>query len=137
MSQKGIRIKGFPAAVIIVALAAFAGFRLLQADSTLDGDGREVLHQWIAAEYARYQLARTDLTDQERVPFLLASDSVEFRSLSARGRPDRTVVRVELEPNSAQPPDAPMVRYYRMRYSTVTGWQLGREVTVVSYYLSF
>lgn len=137
MSEKQIRIKGLPAVVIILALAAFAGFRLLQASTTLDGDGREVLRQWIAAEYARYQLARTDLTDEERVPLLLATDSVEFRSLSGRGRPDRTIVRVEVAPGSAQPPDSPVVRYYRMEYSTITGWRLEREVSVVSYYLSF
>lgn len=137
MNQKQIRLKGLPAIVIILALAGFAGFRLLQANAALDDDGREVLRRWIAAEYSRYHLARTDVTDEERVPFLLASDSVEFISLSGRGRPDRTVVRVEVAPGSAQPPNSPTVRYYRMRYSTITGWQLERQVSAVSYYLSF
>lgn len=137
MSQRQIRIKGIPAVLLIIVLAAFAVFRLTQASATLDKDGREVLRQWIAAEYSRYHLARDDVTDEERVPFLLASDSVEFLSLSGRGRPDRTIVRVEVAPGSARPPDTPAVRYYRMEYSTITGWRLERQVSAVSYYLSF
>jgi len=136
-SSKRIRITGAPALVLIAALGLFAGLRLMRAGATLDEGGREVVRQWLASEYARYQLARDDLTGVERAPFLLASDSIVFRSLTGRGRPGRTVVRVEVAPNAAQPPGTPMVRYFRLRYSTVTGWRLEREVSVLSYYLPF
>ena len=91
---------------------------------------------WITAEYARYHLARIDLTDQERVDILLASDTVAF-TMSARGRPSRTVVRVEIQPGPAHPPDAPTVRYYRMSYSTITGWHHEGHTTTLGYYLAF
>jgi len=137
VSTKTIRIKGLPAVLIILTLAAFAGFRLLRANTTLDTDGAEVLRQWITAEYARYHLGRTELTDEERAVFLLAVDSVEFRTLTARGRPDRTMVRLELVPGTAHPAGAATVRYYQMNYSTVTGWHLDRERTALSYYSAF
>lgn len=137
MDQKQIRIKGLPAVLIIVALAVFAGFRLLRANTTLDTDGADVLRQWISAEYARYHLDRVELTDEERAVFLLATDSVEFSSLTARGRPDHTLVRLEILPGTAHPPGAATVRYYQMSYSTVTGWHLDRERSALSYYLAF
>ena len=136
MSSKQIKIKGAPALLILVAIVAFAGFRLMGARQTLDTDGREILRQWISAEYIRYHLDRTDLTDEERASILLAADTVNF-SVSARGRPSRTIVRVEIDPGRAHPPGSPTVRYYRMSYSTITGWRHNGHTTAVGYYLAF
>jgi len=136
VSAKTLKLKGGPAMVVLLLIAAFAGFRFLRANQTVDRDGREVLHQWISAEYVRYHLARSDLTDQERADVLLASDSVAF-VLSARGRPSRTVVRVEIQPGRAHPPDAPTIRYYRLSYSTLTGWHHDGHTTALGYYLAF
>jgi hypothetical protein len=137
MNAKTIRIKGLPAVVLAVGLVAFAGFRFLRAQTTLDDDGADVLRQWVTAEYVRYHLDRTDLTDEERAVFLLAADTVDVASLTARGRPDRTLVRLTVVPGTAHPPGTPTVRYYQMHYSTVTGWHLDRERTALSYYLAF
>lgn len=115
---------------------AFLGFRQWQSRATLDSDATEVVTWWIAAEYSRYHLARTDVTDQERAQFLLATDSVQLASISARGRPARMFVRVEVTPGTASPPGWDGVRYYRMKYSTITGWHMERETTAVSYYLA-
>ena len=136
MSSKEFKLKGAPALVVLALIVAFAGFRLVGARQTLDTDGREVLRQWISAEYIRYHLDRSDLSDEDRASILLAADTVNF-AVSARGRPSRTIVRVEIEPGRAHPPEAPTVRYYRMSYSTITGWRHDGHTTAVGYYLAF
>ncbi len=136
MTSKQFKLTGAPAVVVLLLVVGFAGFQLLRAHQTVDSDGREVLRQWIVAEYARYHLARTDLTAEERATVLLASDSVTF-SMAARGRPSRTIVRVEIQPGLVHPPNAPTVRYYRMSYSTITGWHHEGHTTSLGYYLAF
>ena len=132
-----IRLKGWQAGVVLLAIVAFVAFRFATARATLDTEGAEVLRQWVAAEYQRYHLNRADLTDEERARVLLATDSVRFRTISGRGSPDDMVVRVEIERNRAHPPGTPYVRYYRMEYSTVTGWHHRGDVTALAYYLAF
>jgi hypothetical protein len=132
-----IRLKGWQAVVVLLAIVAFLGFRFATARATVGTEGAEVLRQWVAAEYQRYHLDRTDLSDEERARVLLATDSVRFRTVSGRGSPDDMVVRVEIEPSSAHPPDTPYVRYYRMEYSTVTGWHHRGNVTALAYHLAF
>ncbi len=44
------------------------------------------------------------------------------RARAVRGPLNNAVVRVELAPNPAVPPRTDLVRYYRMRYSDLTGW---------------
>lgn len=136
MSKKTLKLTGAPAVLVLIVIVGFAGFSLLRANQTVDSDGRAVLRQWISAEYVRYHLARRDLSDQDRAEILLASDSVTFE-LSARGRPSRTVVKVEIQRGRAHPPDAPTIRYYRMSYSTVTGWHHDGHTTALGYYLAF
>jgi hypothetical protein len=46
-------------------------------------------------------------------------------------------VRVEIEPNPAFPPDFELVRYYRMRYSSLTGWSHRGSGSALTYWLAF
>ena len=105
-----IRLKGWQAVVVLLAIVAFVAFRYTTARATLDTEGAEVMRQWVAAEYQRYHLDRTDLTDEERARLLLATDSVRFRTISGRGSPDDMVVRVEIEPSAALLPDGVLDR---------------------------
>lgn len=134
--QMEIRLRGWKAVVVLLAVVAFVGFRYVTARATLGTEGSEVLRQWVAAEYQRYHLARTDLTDEERAPFLLAADSVRFQAISGRGSPDDMVVRVEIAATPAHPPGTPRVRYYRMEHSPVTGWHHRGNASALSYHLA-
>ena len=46
------------------------------------------------------------------------------------------MVKVELEPSPDLPPGTELIRYYRMEYSSLTGWRHRGNTTVVSYYLA-
>ena len=48
----------------------------------------------------------------------------------------KAVVRVELTPNPALPPGTDLVRYYRMRYSEITGWTHRGRANVLNWYLA-
>jgi hypothetical protein len=67
---------------------------------------------------------------------MLEASSVTIRSLAVRGRLSNAVVRVELAPSPALPPGTALVRYYRMRYSEVTGWTHRGSATVLNWYLA-
>jgi hypothetical protein len=66
---------------------------------------------------------------------LLSLSDVQFTSISARGRGDDIVVKVEIRVAGQVPPDGKPVRYFRMSHSTVTGWRVRHETTALSYYL--
>ena len=68
--------------------------------------------------------------------YALATANVRIRSLSGRGSLDDLVVKVELEPSADLPPGTELVRYYRMEYSSITGWRHRGDATALSYYLS-
>ena len=59
-----------------------------------------------------------------------------IRSLAVRGPLNDAVVRVELAPNPALPPGTSLVRYYRVRYSDLTGWSHYGDATVINWYLA-
>jgi hypothetical protein len=44
-------------------------------------------------------------------------------------------VKIEIQVAGKDPPDGKRVRYYKMSHSTVTGWRVRRETTMLSYYL--
>ena len=83
-------------------------------------------------------LADTTLGLAEKGAALLgASTAVRIRTLDARGPFDDVQVRVELEPDPALPPGFELVRYYRMRYSSLTGWSHKGRGSALSYWLAF
>ncbi|NIR45530.1 MAG: hypothetical protein GWN99_04060, partial [Gemmatimonadetes bacterium] len=45
-------------------------------------------------------------------------NEIEFTSISARGRGDDIVVKVEVQVAGEEPPDGERVRYFKMSHST-------------------
>ena len=131
-----IKLTGWKAVLVALVVLGFLGFRYTTAVQTLDTDGRQAISEWVAAEYQRYHLARTDLSEGDKAALLLKTESVDLVSLEARGRPERMAVRVEIEPNVAHPPGTPYVRYYTLEYSTVTGWRHKGDITALQYHLT-
>ena len=137
MSTLTFRFTGWKAVALIVALVAFAAFRATRARSAMDGQGREVLESWIVGELQRPILADSTLTLAEKGEAVLRASSVTLRTLDAHGPLSDAVVRVELEPNPAFPPDFELVRYYRMQYSSLTGWSHKGPGSALTFWLAF
>ena len=131
-----IKLTGWKALLVVIALVGFLGFRYVTAVQALDTEGREMIEQWIAAEYQRYHLARTDISDEEKVALLLQTQSIELTSLQARGQPKHMSVRVEIAPNAAHPPGSPYVRYFRMDHSMTAGWRHRGDISELRYHLT-
>ena len=136
MSQGvSFQLKGWQAvAAVAVALVVF-GLKYVGASETLDTQAAEKIKFWLSAEYLRSVQAREDLSPEERSRLVLASDEIEFADISARGSGDEIIVRVEVEPNPAEPPDKERIRYFEMSYSGLTGWQYQRETKALLYHL--
>lgn len=132
-----VTLTGWKAVAVILALAGFAVFRWQSAQDTLDTKGRQELEMWIRAEVTRPILADTARPLAERGAALVEASRVSIASLAARGPLDDMVVRVELDPNPAYPPGFPLVRYYRMRYSSLVGWTYERDATALSWHLAW
>ena len=131
-----IKLTGWKALLAALVVVGFLGFRYVTAAQTLDTDGRKAISEWVASEYQRYHLARTDLSDEEKAAILLKTASVELLSLDARGRPERMAVRVEIAPNAAHPPGTPYVRYFILEFSLTTGWRHKGDITAMQYHLT-
>ena len=140
-----IRVTGWKAIAILGVIGAFAGYRYIAARTSLDSAGADELRFWLAAEYQRAGLpaleqavAGGDAAAAEAQALeMIARSRIEFPSMDARGTPDDLVVRVRVVVDGGEPPDGRSTRYFRMRYSTVTGWRMQRETTALSYYLNF
>lgn len=72
--------------------------------------------------------------DPTAVDRLTALQRIEFASVSVRGFGSEVIVRVEPRVDGEPPPDGRRTRYYRMTYSTLTGWRLRHESTAWRYY---
>ncbi len=131
-----IKLSGWKGAAAGIAILAFLGYQFHAARASLDGAGREVIAQWLAAEYQRYHLARTDLDDDQRARLLVEAAEVDIVSLAARGQPESLAVRVEISPGPAHPPGSPVVRYYRMEHSLLRGWHHRGNLRPWQYYLT-
>lgn len=133
-----IRMTGWKAVLVILALVGFAGFRMVSARSALDTDGTEELSMWLRAEYASRYMRNIDAETitPEQVESLLALDRITFPSIRGNGTPSDMVVRVEIEIDGQPPPDGRSVRYWRMEHSMITGWRMVREANVLLYYLN-
>jgi hypothetical protein len=99
----------------------------------------------LAAEYTRQLLPELQEATQTpdatsdgivRIVDKISADNIEIVSISARGRGDDVVVRVEIEVQGQDPPDGERTRYYKMRYSSLLGWSVRHEVGKWSYYLT-
>ena len=136
MSTNTVTLTGWKAVAVLVLVAGFIGFRWMTARDALNTEGREYLEQWIALELQRPILADTARDLQERGEAVLGAANVQIRAMSGHGSLDDLVVKVELEPSSDLPPATELVRYYRLRYSSITGWTHRADASALSYYLS-
>jgi len=143
MTDRTIRLTGWKALAALVILAGFVGYRYYAMRTTLATEAADELRMWLAAEYQaaglpelERALAAGDRAAAERsAAEIIARDRIAFVDVRARGEPDDLVVRAEIAVDGRPPPVGGAVRYFRMRYSTVTGWRLERETTALSYLL--
>ncbi|MGD2152061.1 MAG: hypothetical protein PVG79_02260 [Gemmatimonadales bacterium] len=133
---KGWKAIAALAVIVVVVVATFRAER-----STLESEAADELKFWLRGEYVSRGLHGVDtsqLTEEEleaKAEELLSLSEVEFTSISARGRGDDIVVKVEIRVSGEEPPDGKSVRYYRMSHSVVTGWRVRHETTALAYYL--
>lgn len=136
MSNPQIQLTGPKAIIVLVIIVGFGLFRMVSAREALTTEGREVLEDWIAGEVIRPMLADSTMALEDKGSMILQASEVEIVDMKGRGPLDDMVVKVELAPNEAFPPDMKLVRYYRLTYSTITGWRHRGNATVVSYILA-
>ena len=136
MSEKTVRLTGFKALLVLVVILGAVVFRVATARSKLDTQGRLALEAWVRGEVIRPILADTTRSMLERGAAVVQAAGVKIREIAVRGPLDGAVARVELEPNPAFPPDTELVRYYRVRYSEITGWTHAGRANVFAWYLA-
>lgn len=120
-----------------IALAGFLVIRSFFAHASADPEATTILKRWVVTEFQRYHLDRTDLALEQKSALLLEAAALDFSSISARGTAGNMVIRVEIKPNAALPPDTPPVRYFRMRHSLLVGWeQTPRTASPLTYFLA-
>ena len=79
-------------------------------------------------------LSDESLSLEERGQAVLAAGEVKIRSMRARGPLDDLVARIELEPGDHLPAGTELVRYYRMKYSTITRWRHRSDASAFAFY---
>jgi hypothetical protein len=143
MGEIKLNVTGWKAIAVLILVGAVVGYRYYAMRTTLATEAAAELKFWLAAEYQAQGLpALREALDagdravaEQAAAEVLARDRVTFRSVKARGRSDDVIVRAEILVDGAAPPTGKSVRYFRMRYSTVTGWRMERETTALSYFL--
>lgn len=136
MAVKTVKISGIKAVLVLLVLGGMAAYRFINSRTTLDTQGRAALQMWVQDELIRPIVADTSRSLAEQGAALAQATSVKVKSISVHGSLDNAVVRVELAPNPALPPGSPLVRYYRARYTMISGWTHRGSSTVLSYYLA-
>ena len=139
-----LRITGWKAVAVLIVIVAFAVYRYQGARETLPTDGADELKLWLTSEYISEGLPgleqAIEADDSAAVDALaneiLSRDRVTFRSINAHGALDDVVVRVDIRVDAGPPPVGDQVRYFRMSYSTITGWMTDYETTAVAYWLN-
>ena len=145
MSEIKIKLTGWKAVLVLVAVAGFLGYRYHTLHTTVATEAADELRFWLAAEYMAAGLPALEqavesgdaVAAEIQAQDILARERIEFTELSARGSPEDVVVRAEILVDGRAPPVGGPVRYFRMEHSMVTGWRMQREVHAISYYLKF
>jgi hypothetical protein len=132
----GVTLTGWPAVVVIILAVGIYGLTFVVSRKSLDDEALAPIELQLRGEYTSALLPAVDpaAPDPEAVERLKDLDELELVSVSARGSGEDVVVRVEPRIHGQVPPDGKEVRYYRMSYSTLTGWRVRHETTAFSYY---
>ncbi len=141
-----IKVTGWKAIASIVIVVAIVAFRFVSHTRTLPPAAVDPITTELAAEYARQLLPQLQQAAQAQSPVdeaqteqlvrQLSTDNIEITSIAARGGGDDIVARVDIVVDGGLPSDGKTTRYYKMEYSTVTGWRVRYEVGKWSYYLT-
>ncbi|MBP7828306.1 MAG: hypothetical protein KA248_00160 [Kiritimatiellae bacterium] len=139
-----VHVKGWQAAALLLAVLGLWLFARARAYRTLDTEAVEAIRPWLAAAYMWNALGEADrpferMTASEQKAFsdkVLAAGRVRITSIRARGSGDHIVCRVEVSVDGQPPSDGKTVRYYAMRYSSLTGWTYEDETSPLLYYLT-
>ena len=142
------QLKGLPAVAVIVLVLSFGAYRVHSMQTALDTDGANELKFWISSEYASqitHSLpedvsAMSEQQMTETAKRLQALERIELTSIHAkgmwsRGKDSDVVVKVDVLVDGQPPPDGIATRYYKMKYSSISGWRVVRETSAWSYRL--
>ncbi|MFC1522780.1 hypothetical protein ACFL6Y_10265 [Elusimicrobiota bacterium] len=141
-----VKLSGWSAIVAIVLAGAFMVVRYQMIQTSVNTKGKAVLKRELATQYYRNILEGKDpskmsaqevneLGDQV-MSAKKKIDKITFKSMSARrGRDNEVLVRAEILVDGKAPPKGEAVRYFRMTYSSITGWRYRYETSAFTYYL--
>jgi hypothetical protein len=131
-----LALRGWPAVIALVVVVGLYGLTFVISRRALDDRALAPIRHQLQGEYTAALLPGVDTQnpDPAAVDRLTALDHIDFASVSVRGFGSDVIVRVEPRVDGAPPPDGRDVRYYRMSYSTLTGWRLRHETTALRYY---
>jgi hypothetical protein len=141
-----LKLTGTKAIAALVVVAAVVIFQFFLRQQSLQTQAVDQVKLHLASEYTRLHLPKLQkavstgsLTDTRAGEIVeqVTPDNIEIVSISARGRKDRYVARVEVTVAGSGPPDGRPVRYFRMEHSTLTGWRITGDSTVWGYRLAF
>ncbi len=144
MSEVQIKLTGWKAAVVVIAVALLCLYGLMTRDASLDAQAGEVLKAWIGTQYMGEALAKYQIngksnfneeTAEQGLNELLAAGDITFPSIKARGKKRNVVVRVEVLVDGNTPPDGKCVRYFSMNHSSAIGWTMNHETFWTSYFI--
>ncbi|HEX6587839.1 MAG TPA: hypothetical protein VF039_02360 [Longimicrobiales bacterium] len=133
------RVRGLPAVIIIVGLVVFGGWRARAARADLETGAADEIARVLRAEFARELLGDmgSGTPTAADADALLRTQNVSFTSMRARGSTGNLVVRVRVLVDGQPPADGRDVRYFRMRYSPLTGWHLRHESNAFAWHTTF
>ena len=137
-----IRLRGWKAvAAVVVALVAVVGVRVQQY-STLEEEATEQLVSHLQTAYLRPLVdeARAAMeagaVDETRLEALAELPEIEIVEIRAKGGGSDVVARVEYRVNGEAPGPEETPKYFKMYYSTLTGWGVEYEVSALRYWMA-
>ncbi|MBN1866059.1 hypothetical protein JW916_02085 [Candidatus Sumerlaeota bacterium] len=90
----------------------------------------------LAEAKAMQDAGKTEYAAERIEEFRKQVRGVSVQNLKVRGIGRYRIVRAEIRVNGAPPPNGRSVRYYRFRYTYVSGWMFNWEVSAWRYWLA-
>ena len=122
MAEMNVELNGKTAVVAIVVVVVIALFKIVTYDTTLPPEAEAVVKEKILNDYRRHWLARTDITDQQKVDELPKLEDIPFLSIRGKGAKYERIIQLEIAPNDAHPADIEYIQYLKLTRSMGTDW---------------
>lgn len=145
MAQYSFQLRGWPAVIVIAAIAGITGVQMYSRVHPVNDAMREAVRSELLAEYsgrgpkdiARLVAEARAGSPVEAVPPLVQRD-VEFTSMAARGSlGGAEVVRAEVTVDGGAPPDGRAVRYFWVsRKFESQAWMVMGETDSFRYFMA-